>query len=78
MISCENWIQKLFYHTFLKQKLCKIRNFSLKLEKFGGGGAWNLKRLWIRHDNCNISCRYWVVISTSHAIVYWLNALDLS
>ena len=48
------------------------------LEKFEGGGAWKLDRLWMRRDNCNISGRYWVVISTSHAIVYWLNALDLS
>ena len=37
--------------------------------------AWKPARLWTQHDQCNIHCKYWVTMSTSQALVLWLNAL---
>ena len=39
-------------------------------------GAWKLGRLQPVHDNYITHWRYWVIMSTSHSVVYWLYALD--
>ena len=43
-----------------------------------GRRARKLERLWTRQDNCNIYGSCYIIMSTSHAIEYWLNALNQS
>ena len=72
MTSCKNQIKLLFYYTSFKQ--ITKEDISLNLQKFKNTlqtvRAWKLGRGSIRHDNCNICGRYWVIMLTSLFIVY--------
>ena len=67
LISCENWVQWLFYFTSLW--VCS------SLRTLNGWRARKLDRHWTRNDNCS---RNWVIMWTSHAIVCLMYALDQS